>query len=259
MPFMIWPMVAGAAVAGGLSLVGGERGNRASAKQARINRSFQSAEAATQRAFQERMRNTEWQSAVTDMEAAGINPAMAYSQGGASTPGGAAGSGSLASQEDVLSPAVASAQQARRLSADLKMIKAGTNKLDQEARGARNVADMGQARLAAYGMERTPSGSMKMTLGAGGRPLLTREILAGITRTEALTRQAGLTSNIMQPLSDLSGDLGKLLPILGLLTAGGGIGAAGRGVSAAVKGIRGLGRKAPKGWKLIKGKWTRSR
>ncbi len=133
---------AGALLPGIGSAVGAERSNRQNRDEARRNRRFQSEEAGTQRNFQERMRNTEWQAGIADMEAAGVNPALAYSQGGASSPMGAAGSGSKADMEDVLSPGISSAQQARRLDQELKNMKASEQLIGRQiVRQRQDVAE----------------------------------------------------------------------------------------------------------------------
>jgi len=126
-----------ALIAGGASLLGGVLANRGKSREAQKDRDFQHGEAQGQMRFQERMRNTEWQAGVRDMEAAGLNPALAYQQGGASAPGGAAGSGSRADQQDVISPAVSSTMQYKRMQEDMKLVRANVSRVQAETQQIR--------------------------------------------------------------------------------------------------------------------------
>ncbi len=103
----ILPLAIGALAAGG-AISGGVIRNKAQAREAQ-----------KQRDFQERMSGTAYQRAVKDMKIAGINPMLAYMQGGASSPGGA-----QATVENVVSPGVSSAMQSRRLVQEIKNMRA---------------------------------------------------------------------------------------------------------------------------------------
>lgn len=54
-------------------------------------------QAALQRSWAEQMSNTQWQRAVADIRASGLNPALAYGHGGAGVPSGASASSGIAS------------------------------------------------------------------------------------------------------------------------------------------------------------------
>lgn len=114
-----------ALIAGGATLLGGILGNRSRRREAERDR-----------AFQERMSSTAWQRAVSDMESAGLNPALAYSRGPASSPGGA-----MAQQSDVVSPAVSSALHAKRQRQELEVMRRTAEKLYNDALLARNQAE----------------------------------------------------------------------------------------------------------------------
>lgn len=71
------------------------------AQQNAIAQQYNSAEAEKQRQWQEYMSNTSYQRAMEDMRKAGLNPILAYMQGGASTPVGSSGSISGASMSNL--------------------------------------------------------------------------------------------------------------------------------------------------------------
>lgn len=146
------PLWLPAAIAAGASLFGASKQNRDSRAEAQRNRDFQ-----------ERMSSTSWQRGVEDMRAAGLNPALAYSQGGASSPGG-----SMATQTDVVSPASSSAQGAIRMRKEVRLLDAQLEKVRAEAEGARALSLREEARNAAYGIGKTPSGSLSIDLSMPG-------------------------------------------------------------------------------------------
>lgn len=92
------------ALMGGLAgdLIGGIFGSSAQKKANQANIRLQR----EQQAWEERMSNTAWARGIADMKSAGINPMLAVSQGGASTPNVSA---ATVQPEDALSRSVTSA------------------------------------------------------------------------------------------------------------------------------------------------------
>lgn len=106
--------------------------------------------------FQERMRNTQWQSAVDDMRAAGLNPALAYSQGPNAAPQGAG-----AHVENAASGAVSSAIAVKQMQEQLRLVR-------EQVRGAKADADYKKAYNAAHGFTVRKDGSVYIDLSMPG-------------------------------------------------------------------------------------------
>lgn len=78
----------------GTQLTGAEReANAFTAQQNQEAMAFEERMADKQMAFQAEQAATQWQRGVSDMQAAGLNPALAYGQGGASAMSGSSGAG----------------------------------------------------------------------------------------------------------------------------------------------------------------------
>lgn len=112
-------LIAGPLLGGVANALGQGSANRQNLKIAR-----------EQMAFQERMANTSYQRAVADMRMAGINPALAWQQGGAASPGGA--SATMQNVATGLSPAISSAIHGRRLMQELKNMQASEDLISQQ-------------------------------------------------------------------------------------------------------------------------------
>lgn len=133
--------------------------NQFNADQAELQRTWSAEQASKAMDFSKSMSNTQWQRGVKDMQRAGLNPMLAYSQGGASSPGGATGSGAAATGhparvENTNTAALSSALSAATAAAQIEKIDAETEHTKaatrtEEKRPAHVTAETEQAQARA--------------------------------------------------------------------------------------------------------------
>jgi hypothetical protein len=118
--------LASAATGGILSFIGQEETNRSNEAQARDASVASAKQAEANRDWQKMMSDTAYQRAVKDMEAAGLNPMLAYQNGGASSPSGAVGMAFQAQMGNSLGSAVEGFNRSRSVGADVQQKEADT-------------------------------------------------------------------------------------------------------------------------------------
>lgn len=116
---MWWALPAAQLVSSGLQAYGQAQANRANLRIAR-----------EQMAFQERMSSTAYQRGMDDMRRAGLNPILAYQQGGASAPGGQ--SATMANVLQGVDRGVSSAVQLLRFKKEMELLQAQIDKTGEE-------------------------------------------------------------------------------------------------------------------------------
>lgn len=201
----MWPalIAAGAQVAGGLISGHGQgQANAANAAQVQKQNQFNAEQAQLNRDFQERMSGTQYQRAVADMRAAGLNPGLAYQQGGAGTPTGSTASGAPpARRENTAAPLGQAVTQSTQGAIDayttLQQSKAiAANQSAQAYRNAMegSLAALDQSRLSDNDIQQTLKETMKAQLR-----LIQTNAMEGSARTGFLQSQTRLNSQQYTP------------------------------------------------------------
>jgi hypothetical protein len=187
----------GDAIGGILGFVGQQQTNQKAWDIAQSANAASAEQAMRQMDFQERMRATQYQTAVEDMQKAGLNPMLAYQQGGAGTPSGAMGQVSTAKVGNAIGSALQGYQTLAMNNADLDLKDATTKgtaaqTIKTEADTIKTAADIG------YTLENTKLNQQQKTNLEEALKKISQEIV-NLRASERLT--TAQTRNVQENIA----------------------------------------------------------
>ena len=221
----MWAPIIGAAIssigslAGGMLSSGGQAAQNSASQQfalqnMRENNAFNANQAVLNRDFQERMSNTAYQRSMADMKAAGLNPILAYQQGGAGTPGGGQASATQATGANFenamesVGRGVTSASKGAQAAIDMQNVMAQTKATTEQADLNRantqlstvNAAKAAQDTSTSAAQMRKADAETANVIASSDNPAAIRALMAA--QGASAYSQAGLTNEQAKQLKE---------------------------------------------------------